>query len=133
MAAAIGTALLGACTPRKGATAATPSSSPIGSWMLRVRPADFPELAQKGGIARVDGTSSMPVAVVRTADGYSVFSLRCPHAGVTVEAKDGRFVCPGHGATFTADGTWVDGHRAKNLRALDSTFDASAGVLTIVG
>jgi Rieske Fe-S protein len=115
------------------ASGATPtvSSIPLGVWAIRIKPADFPSLATTWGIARIDGASDHPVAVVHTATGFAAFSLRCPHAGATVDVKDGAFLCPGHGAEFKADGTWSGGHPAKNLKALATTYDASTGILTI--
>src|SRR5215218_1107178 len=88
--AAVATALTGtlsACV--RSATPAKTGTTPVslGAWTIRVRPADFPELAKVWGIARVDGDSDKPVAVVRTNRGYAAYSLRCPHAGVTVEPK----------------------------------------------
>jgi Rieske Fe-S protein len=72
----------------------------------------------------------MPVAVVRTKSGYTAFSLICTHAGGTLELVQGEFHCPVHGAQFSKDGTWIGGHRAKNLHALSVTEDN--GMLTIV-
>jgi Rieske Fe-S protein len=104
---------------------------PLGVWAIRVRPSDFPELVKTWGIARVDCQSDNPVAVVRTSTGFAAFSLRCPHAGVTVGINDGAFLCPGHGAEFKADGSWSGGHKAKNLKSLVTTYEESTGTLTI--
>lgn len=124
-------ATLSACASQHPTPAATPV--PLGTWTLRIRPADFPALAAANGVARVDGESTMPVAVVRTTSGYAAFSLRCTHAGGTLEWKSdqGLFVCPRHGAEFRNDGTWAGGHQATNLKALATTYDASTETLTI--
>jgi Rieske Fe-S protein len=137
IAAVLGAPLLDACashgTSQRATLAAAAQAFPIGHWMLRVRAADYPALAAVGGIARVDDGSDKPVAVVRTAAGYSAFSLRCPHAGGTLDPVDGGFLCPNHGAKFAADGSWVGGRAAKNLKVLEVAVDAGTGVLTIIG
>lgn len=121
-----------ACSHQPPATAAAPAGgAPLGAWAIRVRPADFPALQQDGGIARIDGASDMPVAVVRTGQQYAAFSMTCPHAGATIDPVAGGFLCPGHGAKFSADGKWVGGHPAKDLRVLATIYDAGSGVLTI--
>lgn len=124
-------ATLSACVGQHPTLA--PSPLPLGTWTLRVRPADFPALASPDGVARVDGASTLPVAVVRTTSGYAAFSLRCTHAGGTLEWKGDQslFVCPRHGAQFRTDGTWAGGHQATNLKALATTYDAATGTLTI--
>ena len=132
MLAAIGATLVAACAPQRPTTAAAPATgAPLGKWSLRVRLADFPALQQDGGIARVDGDSDMPVAVVRLASNYAAYSMTCPHAGATIDPVAGGFLCPGHGAQFSANGTWTGGHPAKNLTTLGTIYDAASGVLTI--
>lgn len=137
VAAVLGTSLVdAACAPAHGTqTAAMPmtSSASLGVWVLQVRAADFPTLATVGGIARVDGTSEKPVALVRVANGYAAFSLRCPHAGGVLDPQDGGFLCPRHGAKFSADGKWVGGHEAKDLHTLAVVIDDKTGVITISG
>lgn len=99
---------------------------------LSVTVADFPALATVGGLARVDGGGSSPVAAVRVADAqYAAFSLVCPHQGATVGISGSAFRCPQHGAMFAADGSWVGGQRTSNLHALTAQFDAANGILTI--
>jgi len=122
------TATLSACA--RG-SAPPVNTVPLGVWAIRVRPSDFPELTKTWGIARVDGQSDNPVAVVRTSTGFAAFSLRCPHAGVTVGINGGAFLCPGHGAEFKADGSWSGGHKAKDLKSLATTYEESTGTLTI--
>jgi Rieske Fe-S protein len=133
LAAAV-TAVLTACAPRATTKPSTASGDPtFGRWTLRVKAADFPALAQSGGIARVDGASPQPVAIVRNDSGYAAFSLRCPHAGVTIEPdKDGGFTCPGHGAMFSKDGAWKGGHKARDLKSLTVEYDAAHDILTIM-
>ena len=107
------------------------STGPSFSGPLTVKVADFPALANVGGIARVDSGGS-PVAAVRTGDTqYSAFSLICPHQHATVGISGNGFLCPQHGARFTSNGTWAGGQPTSNLQALATQFDAGTGTLTI--
>jgi len=93
----------------------------------------FPALAADGGIARVDGGGSRPIAVVRTAaDTYVAVTMICTHQGYRpIEIVGGGFICPNHGAEFSATGTWTGGQRASNLRQYNVVLDTVAGTLTI--
>ena len=64
------------------------------------------------------------VYVVRVADGddaaaFKALSPICPHAGCSVELKETRYVCPCHGAEFTAAGAREKGPAPRDLDALD--------------
>jgi len=92
-----------------------------------------PALANVDGVVtvRIDGS---PVAVVReSTTTFAAFSLVCPHQGTTVQTQGSRFVCPGHGATFDLNGQWIGGQRTNNLRSYPTTYDASAGTVTVGG
>jgi Rieske Fe-S protein len=102
-----------------------------GGQTLTIKIADYPALANVGGIARVN-TSGAPVAVVRqSASTFLAFSMSCPHAGTTINISNGAFVCPNHGARFNASGQWTGGQPTSNLRSVSITYDATAGTLTI--
>ena len=95
--------------------------------------ADYPVLASPGGIARISGVSP-PLALVNEGDDtFSAFSLRCPHAGTTVQVSGSSFVCPNHGARFDGHGTWTGGQRSSNLRQYAATYDAGAGTVHVTG
>ena len=101
---------------------------------LTVRVADFAALASVGGIARVDGGVGLPVAVTRIdATTFAAFSMVCPHQGTTIDISGGGFVCPNHGARFSAAGTWTGGQSTTNLQSLPATYSAATGTLTIAG
>jgi Rieske Fe-S protein len=113
----------------KTTTPATPVAN--GSQLL-VTLANVPALDTVGGIARVDGNTSKPVALVRTGPAtYVALSMVCPHQGATISVQSGGFTCPRHGARFSSDGTWLSGQRTSNLQTLPSKFDAVAGTVTI--
>jgi Rieske Fe-S protein len=126
------TALAGVAAFLAGCAAGTgDATAPSFNGPLTVNVADFPPLANVGGIARVDSGGS-PVAAVRTGDSqYSAFSLVCPHAGATVAIVGSGFQCPRHGARFAPNGNWVGGQSTSNLHALITQFDSSTGTLTI--
>ena len=130
---ALGAVVATACGDRD--IGGTYPTDPFPTQPLTIRLADFPELADVGGMARVDGGSATPVAIVRTgAAAYEAISLVCPHQGATVElvAPDA-FRCPSHLAEFSASGAWTGGKETGDLVALGVTLDAAAGTLTING
>lgn len=98
-----------------------------------IRIADFPALQSVGGIARVDGGSSNPIAVSRTGvNSFVALSMICPHAGYRpISIASGGFRCPNHGATFANDGNWTGGQRTRDLQAYPTSYNAGAGTLTI--
>lgn len=100
---------------------------------LTIKVADYPALANVGGIAAVS-TGGTPVAVVRqSASTFLAFSMRCPHAGTTVNISGSGFLCPNHGARFNASGQWTGGQNTSNLVSIPVTYDAAAGTLTLNG
>jgi Rieske Fe-S protein len=116
-------AVLGACGS---------STEPLRN-TLTVQLADHPELADVGSITRVFAQGS-PVGISRLGlDEFAAFSLVCPHEGTTigVDASREDYVCPGHGATYDATGTWIGGQHTRNLTVYTTTFDASTGTITI--
>lgn len=99
---------------------------------LTVVVTNFPALAADGGIARVDGGSSTPVAVVRVnATTYRAFSMVCPHAGTTINITTGGFRCPNHGAVFNSAGVRTGGQVTTDLRELPVVYTATTQTLTI--
>jgi cytochrome b6-f complex iron-sulfur subunit len=117
-------AMLAAC----GADAATAPST-IASTTVKV--SDYPTLATVGGIALVSLGGS-PFAVVRTADSsFVTLSRICPHQGNVVNINGSGFLCPGHGAQFSATGTWQGGQPTSSLRSYSTAYDASTGTITI--
>ncbi len=125
---ACGDGNIGGVTGPGGGSAPPP---PGGSLLVTL--ADFTALASDGGIARVDGATSVPIAVTRVdASTYLAFSMICPHAGYRpIGITAGGFECPNHGARFAADGGWVGGQRTRDLRQYTVSHDAVAGTLTI--
>lgn len=118
-------AILAACAGGDIATA----PDTISPTTLRV--SDYAPLATVGGIALVT-ISGAPFAVVRTsATSFVTLSRICPHQGNIVNQNGSGFLCPGHGARFSANGTWTGGQGTSSLRSYATTYDAAAGTITV--
>ncbi|HEY3287931.1 MAG TPA: Rieske 2Fe-2S domain-containing protein [Gemmatimonadaceae bacterium] len=106
-------------------------SGPSGGNLV-VTLAQYAVLTNVGGVARVDGGSGTPVALVRTgAQSFTALSLVCPHEHATVNVNGGGFLCPNHGARFSGTGVWQGGQPTTNMRSLPASYDAVAGTVTI--
>jgi cytochrome b6-f complex iron-sulfur subunit len=91
----------------------------------------YPTLAAVGGVAMVT-IGSARLAIVRTGDAsFVALSRVCPHQGGLVQQSGSGFLCPNHGARFSLTGTWTGGQRTSNLHAYTTSYDATAGTLTI--
>lgn len=93
-----------------------------------------PALNKVGGVVQLTISKYGKVAVVRTSkttNGFSVFNLACPHAGVTVKQSSGGWVCnpPGHGSEFALNGALKVGPASSALRAIK--FTATKKAVTI--
>lgn len=108
-----------------------PLDPAAGGGSVTLNLADYPALANVGGIAKVS-TGGAPVAVVRQgASTFVAFSMSCPHAGTTINISGAGFVCPNHGARFNAAGQWTGGQSTSALTSVPVTYDAAAGTLTL--
>ena len=123
-ASAVAALLVAAC-------GSNPTGTNTGPVSLSVQISNYPQLASVGGIAEVDNGGT-PVAAVRTgASTFAAFSLICPHYGCTVGINGSSFLCPCHGAQFASTGRWIGGQPTNNLTSLNSSYNATTGVLTI--
>ncbi len=96
-------AALAACA---GAGGVTGPSLPSGT---SINVNGYPELANVGGIALAT-LSGARLAIVRTgSSSFVALSRICPHQGTTVNVSGNGFLCPLHGARFSATGQWVGG------------------------
>lgn len=91
-------------------------------------------LGKVGGVVQLTISKYGKVAVVRTSkatNGYSVFNLACPHAGVTVKQSGSGWVCqpPGHGSEFALNGALKVGPASSALQAIK--FTATTKAVTI--
>ncbi len=101
---------------------------------LTIKLASFPALAAVGGLARVDGNTTIPIGVARTgASAYTAYGLACPHQQAIIDPTGNRWHCPAHGAQFAADGTLLQGPAQTGLTLLTTTLDPAAGTLRIRG
>ncbi len=102
---------------------------------LLVTLASWPALANVGGVAgSVGNVNGGPVAVTRlSATSFAAFSMRCPHAGTTINVINGTsFRCPNHGALFNSAGVWQSSpQRAENLTPLTVTYTPGATTLSV--
>ena len=113
-----------------GCAMPTENSSPT-SINTTLSVSQFPALNTVGGVATtsINGT---PVAIVReSATTFSAFSLICPHQGATIGAFSNGFQCPRHGATFNKQGQWIGGQPTNNMQSYPTTYDQTAGTITI--
>jgi nitrite reductase/ring-hydroxylating ferredoxin subunit len=100
---------------------------------IRVDPREHPELQSVGGrlIVNPPGNAPMLIEVIGTRQ-YRVLSLVCPHRGSIVNRTDDGFLCPNHGARFTAEGHWVGGQSTVDLSPVAFSVE-SDGVLVVGG
>lgn len=129
----LGSFIAASCGDGQIGGVAGPALPPGGSDGLVIRLADFPALASVGGIARVDGGGSRPVAVTRTGEStFVAMTMICPHAGFQpIQITAPGFRCPNHGAEFAPDGNWVGGQSTSDLPRFTVQYDAGAGTLRI--
>lgn len=78
------------------------------------------------------------VIVVRTASGnttgsFTAVQVACTHEGTAVNwnSGSGRFVCPNHGANFSASGAVLVGPATKSLKQY--TLSITGNTLTVSG
>jgi cytochrome b6-f complex iron-sulfur subunit len=97
-----------------------------------VKLSSFAALASVNGVARVDGGSGAPTALVRTGtSSFVALSMVCTHQGSTINITSGGFTCPNHGARFSTTGGWVGGQPTSGLQAYATTYDATTGTVTV--
>ena len=91
-------------------------------------------LTEVGGLIELSIKKYGKVAVVRTsksANGFSVINLACPHAGVLVSKSNEGWSCnpPGHGSVFALNGALKVGPASSPLKSIK--FTATSKALTI--
>lgn len=91
-------------------------------------------LTEVGGLIELSIKKYGKVAVVRTsksANGFSVINLACPHAGVLVSKSSEGWSCnpPGHGSVFALNGALKVGPASSPLKSIK--FTATSKALTI--
>jgi len=88
-----------------------------------------------GGVVELAIQKYGKVAIVRTsksASGFSVINLSCPHAGGIVKQSTSGWVCPpprGHGSEFALNGALKVGPAISALKSI--TFTATKKAVTI--
>ncbi|MCC6930252.1 MAG: Rieske (2Fe-2S) protein [Gemmatimonadaceae bacterium] len=113
-----------------GSDGVTGTTSP-GTVGASIKLSDYASLSAVGGVALVT-LSGASLAIVRTgADTFIALSRSCPHEGALVSSTSTGFTCPRHGARFSITGTWTGGQRTSSMRSYTTTYDATAGTVTI--
>jgi Rieske Fe-S protein len=119
-------AALAACAAGGGTDTTSPDT--LGA---TVKVSDYATLASVGGVA-ITTLNGTPIAIVRTgASTFITLSRICPHQGSTINQISTGFRCPNHLAQFDTAGNWVGGQRTSNMRSYTTSYDATAGTLTI--
>jgi Rieske Fe-S protein len=96
-----------------------------------IKVVDYSALSAVVGIALVT-VSGASLAIVRTSSTTFLAPSRvCPHEGSIISTYQSGFRCPRYGATYTANGLWVSGQRASNLRQYATTYDEATGTPAI--
>ena len=109
-----------------------PGGGNAGGGPITVHLSAYPALSAVGGVARVDGGSGSPTALVRsTATTFTALSMICTHQGTTINIQGSGFTCPNHGAQFSKSGSWAGGQPASSLQSFTTTFDSAAGTVVI--
>lgn len=135
--AAVAAVLEGCSSPTAPSASGTssptaPNASGTSGGPITVKLSSFSALANVGGVARVDGGSGSPTALVRSgASTFTALSMICTHQGTTVNISSGGFLCPNHGAQFSATGANTGGQQTGSLQSFGTTFDSSAGTVVI--
>jgi Rieske Fe-S protein len=117
-------AMLAAC-------AGSDATAPTLTGQTQINVANYPALANVGGVALVTIEGS-PVALVRTgATTFLALSRICPHQGGLIVTTAGGFQCTRHGATFSSTGSWTGGQRTSNMRSYPTAYDSATSTLTV--
>lgn len=91
--------------------------------------ADYPELAEVGGVAEIPSSVSdfdFPIFVYRGADDdYTAYSSECTHFGCEVEFRsvEEGYECPCHGSMFDVEGRVLNGPAKQDLVHFDVQWD----------
>jgi nitrite reductase/ring-hydroxylating ferredoxin subunit len=123
-------AMMGAAMMALAACGGADSLSPF-SGTATVNIADYPALANVGGVALATLNGSLIALVRDSATSVVALSRVCPHEGGTINTSSGGFTCSRHGARFSLTGTWLGGERTSNMRSYATTFNTTSGAITI--
>jgi cytochrome b6-f complex iron-sulfur subunit len=124
-------AMMGAAAVALAACGLDSATAPSFSGSASLNISSYPALQTVGGIALVSLNGS-PLALVRSSDTTIIALSRvCPHQGTTVNQNGSGFLCPRHGARFSATGQWLGGERTSSMQSYATTFDPTTGAITV--
>ncbi|TVQ60006.1 MAG: ubiquinol-cytochrome c reductase iron-sulfur subunit [Spirulina sp. DLM2.Bin59] len=118
---------LAACSPGEEDNAAgesgTPASDPIAPLETTIDDQGFQALASREQLNMGPvfvASATVPVLIFEINGEMAALNPTCTHRGCTVALQEnGTFLCPCHGAEFTADGTVTDGPAEAPLPAFE--------------
>jgi Rieske Fe-S protein len=105
-----GVAMLGACA------SLVTHPVPVAAGRVRLRLADYPELARADGAIKIlPAGRDEPLYVLANAGEFVAVSPICTHRGCTVDVQGARLVCPCHGSTYDRTGVVLKGPAQRAL------------------
>lgn len=94
------------------------------------------ELKQKGQILKKEFSKGGLIVISNPTDAKTVLAVNptCTHQGCTVEWKQDQksFVCPCHGARYSADGKVVQDPAKKPLRTYEAKIQGDAILVKVI-
>lgn len=96
---------------------------------VRIARSEFSFVTKKGEARERDfvlvkpDNFPFPIALYRTAGGYSACLMRCTHQSCEVEVQGSRYACPCHGSEFDVQGKVLQGPAEQPLQSFKTEED----------
>ncbi len=127
----ISRAALAAATIALAACGAGDATGPSFSGTFTLILADYPALASVNGVALVTANGARIAVVRSSSSAFVALSRTCPHEGGLINQSGSGFLCSRHGAQFSLTGTWQGGERTSSMRSYATSYNPTAGTVTI--
>jgi cytochrome b6-f complex iron-sulfur subunit len=122
-----------ACNP-KTEKSESPASPPNANGFQSV--GTVTELKQKGQILKKEFANGGLIVVSKPSDAKSILAVNptCTHKGCTVEWKQDQksFVCPCHGAKYSAEGKVLQEPAQKPLRTYEAKIEGDDVLVKVI-